>query len=222
MMNLNKYIDHTLLKADATFEDIERLCEQAKMYQFASVCINPFYVKQAKELLQGSEVRVCTVVSFPLGANALYAKINEAIDVVSNGADEVDMVINIAALKNQQYDIVEDEIRMIKKVCDEKILKVILETCLLTKKEIVKACQIAQKGNADFVKTSTGFSISGATVEDVKLMKASISSSMQVKASGGIKTYADALKMIEAGATRLGTSNGINIIGQQQSVTNEY
>lgn len=211
-MNLSKYIDHTILKANATKADIEHLCAEAAEHKFASVCINPFWVPLSAKALKGSGVAVCTVIGFPLGANESAVKAFEAELAVKEGADEVDMVINIGALKSGLLDIVESDIKAVRGACKGKVLKVIIETSYLTDEEKKTACRISTECGADFVKTSTGFSDRGATVEDVKLMAAASGANVKVKASGGVKTKEDALKMIEAGASRLGTSSGIKIV----------
>ena len=220
-LELAKMIDHTILKADATQSDIEKLCEEAKKYNFASVCVNPYWVSLASDLLKNSTVKVCTVIGFPLGATSSESKAYETEIAILQGADEVDMVINVGAMKNNKTDIVENDILSVvnsarktgKSQNKNIIVKVILETCYLTKDEIKNACICAKNAGADFVKTSTGFGTGGATVEDVALMKETVCSSMEVKASGGIRDYETAIKMIEAGATRLGTSSGISIVG---------
>ena len=217
---LAKMIDHTILKANATQSDIEKLCEEAKEYNFTSVCVNPYWVPLASDLLKNSTVKVCTVIGFPLGATSSESKASETEIAILQGADEVDMVINVGAMKNNQTDIVEKDIlsvvnsaRQTGKAQNKNItVKVILETCYLTKDEITNACLCAKNAGADFVKTSTGFGTGGATVEDVKLMKETVGSTMEVKASGGIRDYETAIKMIEAGASRLGTSSGIAIV----------
>ena len=219
-LELAKMIDHTILKANATQSDIEKLCEEAKKYNFASVCVNPYWVSLASDLLKNSTVKVCTVIGFPLGATSSESKAYETEIAILQGADEVDMVINVGAMKNNKTDIVENDIlsvvnsaRKTGKTQNKNIIvKVILETCYLTKDEIKNACLSAKNAGADFVKTSTGFGTGGATVEDVSLMKETVGSSMEVKASGGIRDYETAIKMIEAGATRLGTSSGIAIV----------
>lgn len=212
-MNIKSMIDHTLLKPDATKEDISLLCEEAKKYEFVAVCVNPYYISLCKELLNDSDVKIATVVGFPLGANTKEVKAFETIDAIKNGAQEIDMVINIAALKNKDYDVVMEDIKSVVDAAkDDAIVKVIIETCLLTDDEKKKACEISLEAGADFVKTSTGFSTGGATVEDVKLMKSIVGDRMEVKASGGIRDLETANKMIEAGATRLGTSSGIKIV----------
>ncbi len=211
-MKLNKYIDHTLLKADATKEQITKLCNEAKEYDFASVCVNTSYVPLCKELLKDSDVNVCCVVGFPLGAMDTVSKAFEAKTAVSNGAKEVDMVINIGKLKDKDYDYVTNDIKEVVQASKPAIVKVIIETCLLTDEEKVEACKCAMKAEAEFVKTSTGFSTNGATVEDVALMKKTVGDTCKVKAAGGIRSYEDAMKMIEAGADRLGCSAGIKIM----------
>ena len=211
-MELNKYIDHTLLKADATSDQISKLCNEAKEYDFASVCVNTCYVPLCAELLEGTDVNVCCVVGFPLGAMASEAKANEAKWAVDNGAKEVDMVINIGALKEGNIDYVTEDIRKVVEASKPAIVKVIIETCLLTDEEKVKACEASLNAGAAFVKTSTGFSTAGATPEDVALMKNTVKDNCKVKAAGGIRTYEDAMKMIDAGADRLGCSAGIKIM----------
>lgn len=211
-MKLNKYIDHTLLKADATKEQITKLCNEAKDHDFASVCVNTCYVPLCKELLKDSDVKVCCVVGFPLGAMDTASKAFEAKTAVSNGAGEVDMVINIGALKDKDYDYVTKDIEAVVNAAKPSIVKVIIETCLLTDEEKVEACKCAMKANAEFVKTSTGFSTSGATLQDVALMRKTVGTVCKVKAAGGIRSYEDAIKMIDAGADRLGCSAGIKIV----------
>lgn len=211
-MKLNKYIDHTLLKADATKEQITKLCNEAKEHDFASVCVNTSYVPLCAELLKGSDVKVCCVVGFPLGAMDTVSKAFEAKTAVSNGADEVDMVINIGALKDKDYEFVTKDIEAVVNASKPAIVKVIIETCLLTDEEKVEACKCAMQANAEFVKTSTGFSTAGATVEDVALMRKTVGTVCKVKAAGGIRSYEDAMKMIDAGADRLGCSAGIKIV----------
>lgn len=211
--NLNKYIDHTLLKADATEEEIKVLCEQAAAHHFMSVCVNPTWVKKAAAYLNGSDAVVCTVIGFPLGANTSEVKAFEAKNAIQNGAEEVDMVINIGALKDQDDEAVERDIHAVVKAAEGKALtKVIIETSLLTDEEKIRACEIAKKAGADFVKTSTGFSTGGATIEDIKLMRSAVGPEMGVKASGGVRTPEDAANFIAAGATRLGSSNGIALL----------
>lgn len=218
-MKLNKYIDHTLLKADATQESIKELCRQAKEYDFMSVCINSSNIELAKEELKGTDVKICTVIGFPLGATTTESKVFETTDAIEKGADEVDMVLNIGALKSKNFDIVLRDISEVAKAAHNKgkILKVILETCLLEKDEIIKACQLSKEAGADFVKTSTGFSTGGAKEEDVALMRKTVGDLMGVKASGGIRTLEKARIMIENGATRLGVSAGVQIMEELES-----
>ena len=211
-MKLNKYIDHTLLKPDASQEQIATLIEEAKKYDFASVCVNPTWVNFATQALKATDVKVCTVIGFPLGANTPELKAFETSDAIQNGANEIDMVINIGALKSRNFDLVERDIRAVVEAAKGTLVKVIIETCLLTDDEKVKACQIAQKAGADFVKTSTGFSTGGATVADVALMRKTVGPNMGVKASGGARSYEDALAFIKAGATRIGASSGVAIM----------
>ncbi|ASJ13456.1 deoxyribose-phosphate aldolase [Thermococcus thioreducens] len=213
-LDMAKYIDHTNLKPYATADDIVKLCEEAKEYGFYAVCVNPYRVKLAKELLKGSEVKVATVIGFPLGATPTEVKVFEAKRALEDGADELDMVINIGALKDKDYEYVKRDIEEVVRVAHERgaVVKVILETCYLTEEEKVKACELAKEAGADFVKTSTGFGTGGATVEDVKLMREVVGQEMGVKAAGGIRTYEQALAMIEAGATRIGTSSGVKIV----------
>ncbi|EOH98327.1 deoxyribose-phosphate aldolase [Enterococcus haemoperoxidus ATCC BAA-382] len=206
-------IDHTILKADAKEEDVLRIIEEAKKYEFFSVCINPCWVALAKEHLAGTSVDVCTVIGFPLGANTSEVKAYEATDAINNGATEVDMVINVGALKSKQYKKVLKDIQAVVDAAKGKALvKVIIETALLTDEEKIKVCELAKEAGADFVKTSTGFSTGGATVADVKLMRETVGPDMGVKASGGIHNEAEAQAMIEAGATRIGTSAGVAIM----------
>lgn len=218
-MNINTYIDHTLLKADATSEEIEKLCDEAKLYQFKAVCINPSFVKLTKERLQGSQVKVCTVVGFPLGATSSETKAFETRQALEEGADEIDMVINISALKEKKDDYVLNEIKKLSELChaENKILKVIFETCLLTDEEIIRACELSKMAHADFIKTSTGFSREGATVHAVKLMKTSVGDAVKIKASGGIRDLETAKLYLELGAQRLGTSSGVAIVQGTQS-----
>lgn len=211
-MKLSKYIDHTLLKADATKEQIVKLCAEAKEKDFASVCVNPCWIEVAKKELEGSGVDVCVVIGFPLGAMTSAAKAFEAKNAVELGATEVDMVINIGMLKGGNLDYVTNDIKVCKEAVGDKILKVIIETCLLTDEEKVAACKCAEKAGADFVKTSTGFSTHGATVEDVKLMKETVGDRLKVKAAGGVRNSDDMNAMIEAGAERIGTSRGCDLI----------
>lgn len=211
-IEIARLIDHTLLKAVATPDQIKKLCAEAKENHFASVCVNPYYVPLCAELLSGSDVKVCTVIGFPLGANTSETKAFETRNAIANGATEVDMVINIGALKAGDTETVFKDIKAVVDAANGVLVKVIIEACYLTQDEKVAACQAATKAGADFVKTSTGFGSGGATAEDVALMKASIAKDMQVKAAGGIRTYEDTIRMIEAGATRIGASAGIAII----------
>lgn len=211
-MELSKYIDHTLLKPDATDAQIKELCQEAHTHKFFSVCVNPTHVKQSAELLQESETKVCTVIGFPLGASTPSVKAYEAVDAIENGADEIDMVINVGALKSGNHDLVRDDISAVVEAANGTLVKVIIETSLLSDDEKRVACQLAKEAGCDFVKTSTGFSGGGATVEDVALMKSVVGENIQVKASGGVRTREDALAMIDAGATRIGASSGIAII----------
>lgn len=213
-MKLNRYIDHTLLKPDATRAQIEQLCLEGRQYQFASVCVNACWVKLCAELLEGSGVNVCVTVGFPLGATTTKVKMIEAEQSLMAGAREADMVINIGALKSGLYDFVRDDIAGVAHVCHAQggLLKVIIETALLTDEEKRLACQLAQEAGADFVKTSSGFNGGGATVEDVRLMRAVVGPTMGVKAAGGVRTYETAMAMIEAGANRIGTSSGVAIV----------
>lgn len=212
-INLNEYIDHTLLKPEATLVMIEKLCQEAKKYYFKAVCINPFYVSHAVALLKNSNVKVCTVVGFPLGANTTNTKVAETINAINNGAQEIDVVINIGALKDNNQQLVLDDLQAVRKVCPSSIvLKVIIECSLLTTEQKIIACQLVTKAKADFIKTSTGFANGGATIADIKLMKANIADDIAIKAAGGIKNLDDAMQMIKAGATRIGTSNGVAII----------
>ena len=213
MKSIPEMIDHTILKPEATKSEIEQLCKEAMEYKFAAVCVNPYYVSYCKERLKESNVKVATVIGFPLGANTKELKAFEALDAINNGADEIDMVINIGALKNKDYNLVENDIKLVVDIAKGKgIVKVIIETALLTNEEKVKACELAMKAGADFVKTSTGFSQGGATIEDVQLMKSVVGDNLEVKASGGVRDLDAAEKMIRAGASRLGTSSGIKIV----------
>lgn len=211
-MKLNKFIDHTILKPDTTYQEFERVLAEAKEYDFASVCVNPTWVSLAAEELKDSDVKVCTVIGFPLGANTPAVKAFETKDAIANGADEIDMVINIGALKDKRYDLVLEDIKAVVEASGDKLVKVIIEACLLTDEEKVKACQLSQEAGADFVKTSTGFSTGGATVADVALMRQTVGPDMGVKASGGARSYEDALAFIQAGATRIGASSGVAIM----------
>lgn len=214
-MEINKYIDHTVLKATTTPKDIEKLCNEAKEYKFYSVCVNGCYVSLCKKLLVNTDVKVAAVIGFPLGAMSTEAKVYEAKKCIEDGANEIDMVINVGMLKAKEYDYVREEIRQIKEAIGTNVLKVIIETCYLTDDEKVKACELAVEAKADFVKTSTGFGTNGATFEDVTLMKKTVGNRAKVKASGGVKTYETAVKYIELGAERLGTSSGIQIMNKK-------
>ncbi len=211
-MQLERYIDHTLLKPTATASDIKKLCEEAKAHNFYAVCVNGCHTDLAKRELEYSKIKLAIVVGFPLGAMSTEAKTFEAMEGVKNGADEIDMVINIGWLKSGEYSLVRNEISQIKKAIGDKVLKVIIETCYLTTEEKQRACQLAVEAKADFVKTSTGFGTGGATFEDVELMKGIVGDKAKIKASGGIKDRKTALRYIELGAFRLGTSSGISII----------
>ena len=208
----SKYFDHTILKADATEKEIINLCEEAKKYNFASVCVNPCYVKKCVEILKETDVDVCTVVGFPLGSMSTESKLFETEQALKDNADEIDMVINIGKLKDKDYDYVKNEINLLKKACGNKILKVIIETCLLTDEEKIKACELSKEAGADVVKTSTGMSKAGAKKEDIILMKKVVGNDLGVKASGGIKDLNSAKIMIDAGATRIGCSSTVNIM----------
>lgn len=217
MKSIAGLIDHTLLKPDANKKMIEELCAEAKKYKFFSVCVNPCYVALAKKLLSGSDVKVATVIGFPLGATTKETKGFEAKDAVENGANEVDMVINVGALKNKDYDLVRDDIKeVVESVKGKAVVKVIIETCLLTDGEKRKACELAKEAGAHFVKTSTGFSTGGATVEDIKIMKSVVKDDLKIKASGGIRSYEKAKAMINAGANRIGASSSVKIIKDEK------
>ncbi len=212
-MSIASYIDHTLLKPDATVQQIDKLCAEAAEYHFASVCVNPWFVPRCVKNLKDTGVKVCTVIGFPLGATTTETKVFEALQAIRSGAEEIDMVINISAMKSGSFQAVEQEIQALAAAAEgSALLKVIIETCLLTEEEKIRACQIAKRAGADFVKTSTGFSTGGATVEDIVLMRKTVGPEMGVKASGGIRDYATARAMIEAGATRIGASAGVAIV----------
>ena len=212
-MELNRMIDHTILKPEATEAAVQKIIDEAKEYNFFSVCINPCWVAFASEQLADTDVAVCTVIGFPLGANTPEVKAYEAADAIKNGANEVDMVINIGALKSQQYDYVRQDIQgAVDAAKGKALVKVIIETALLTDEEKVKACELAKEAGADFVKTSTGFSTGGAKVADIRLMRETVGPDMGVKASGGVHNAEEALAMIEAGATRIGASTGVAIV----------
>ena len=223
-MELAQFIDHTLLKADATLQQVEKLCLEAKEHHFFSVCVNSYYVKTCVELLKGSSVKVCTVVGFPLGASTMETKRFEAMKAIAEGAREIDMVLNISAVKSQNWQYVLDDMSSLAQICHQQgaILKVILETCLLTQDEKKKACELAVKAGVDFVKTSTGFSTAGATIEDVQLMRSIVGPGIGVKASGGIRNTETAQAMIEAGANRLGTSASVEIVKGQNAGFGNY
>ena len=216
--DMAKMIDHTLLKTTSTVEDIKRLCEEAKEYEFASVCINPIFVPMAAKLLSNTSVKVATVIGFPLGANTSETKAFETRNAIKNGAQEIDMVINMGAFKSNAFDLVKADIKAVVDatktagVTSDIIVKVIIETCYLTQEEIVTTCNIAKNAGADFVKTSTGYGIDGAKIEDVSLMRKTVGREIGVKASGGIRDYRQALAMLDAGANRIGTSSGVVII----------
>ncbi|MDW8801996.1 deoxyribose-phosphate aldolase [Clostridium sp. A1-XYC3] len=212
-MEIQKYIDHTILKPEATEEEVTKLCKEAKEYKFASVCVNPYYTALVKENLKGTGVKTCVVIGFPLGANTKEVKAFETENAIGNGAEEVDMVINIGALKDKKYSVVEEDIKaVVDKAKGKALVKVIIETCLLSREEIIKACELSVKAGADFVKTSTGFSSDGAKVENVALMRKTVGSGVGVKASGGIRDFKTAMAMVEAGANRIGASAGIKIV----------
>ncbi len=211
-MEMNKLIDHTLLKPDASEEAIRKLCEEAREYQFASVCVNPCFVPLAAELLKGSGVKVCTVIGFPLGATLPEVKKFEAEEAVKAGADEIDMVLNVSMAKEHNYDYIAEEVKLVKEGCQGRLLKVILETCLLTDDEIIECSKASVRGNADYVKTSTGFSKGGATVHAVELMRKAVGPDIGVKASGGVHNREEAEAMVKAGATRIGASCGVQIV----------
>ncbi|MEI4829329.1 deoxyribose-phosphate aldolase [Bacillus sp. FJAT-53711] len=219
-MNYAKLIDHTLLKPDAKKEAIVTLCEEAKQHDFASVCVNPTWIETAAEILKGTDVKVCTVIGFPLGANTAETKAFETKDAIAKGATEVDMVINIGALKDKNDELVERDVRAVVEAAKGKALvKVIIETCLLTEEEKVRACELSVKAGVDFVKTSTGFSTGGATVEDVALMRKTVGPEIGVKASGGVRDEKGMDAMVEAGATRIGTSSGVALVSGKTATT---
>ena len=211
-----KHVDHTLLLQGATWDEIRQICDDAVAYQTASVCIPPSYVKQASEYLDG-KMAVCTVIGFPNGYMTTAAKEFETRDALSNGASEIDMVINIGWLKDGKYNLIEEEIRTLKKACGEKILKVIIETCLLTDEEKIKMCEIVTKAGADYIKTSTGFSTAGATFDDIRLFSEHIGPNVKIKAAGGISSMDDAKKFLELGADRLGTSRIIKLVKNEKA-----
>lgn len=211
-MNYNKMIDHTVLKADTPLETVKRICDEAMEYGFASVCINPCHVAYCADYLKDSDVNVCTVIGFPLGANTSAVKAFETKDAIANGADEIDMVMNIGALKDKNYNLVRDDVKAVVEAANGTLVKVILETCLLTEDEIKKACELCVEAKADYVKTSTGFSTRGATIKDVQIMKAAVQGKAKVKAAGGVRTHEDMVKIVEAGADRIGTSAGCSLV----------
>lgn len=223
-MDLKKYIDHTILKPDATEDEVKKICMEAIKYNFASVCVNSYYATFVNKKLKGTGIKTCVVVGFPLGASTKEVKAFETNQAIENGAEEVDMVINIGALKDKNYQVVKEDIHaVINAAKGRAIIKVIIETCLLTTGEKEAICEIAKGAKVDFVKTSTGFSKGGATESDVSLMKNIVGKNIGVKASGGVKDYKTAMMMIEAGANRIGTSNGISIVdGEENIKTNEY
>lgn len=212
-MDIKSMIDHTILKPDAKKDEIQALCQEAKEFGFYAVCVNPYYVSLCKDLLEGSKVKIATVIGFPLGANTSDIKALETKKAIDDGADEIDMVINIGALKDGDYGVVRDDIKAVVEAAKDRArVKVIIETSLLTDDEKIKACELSLEAGADFVKTSTGFSTGGATVEDVKLMKSVVKDKMEIKASGGVRDFETARKMIEAGSRRIGTSSGVKIV----------
>ena len=215
-MDIGNYIDHTNLKAFTTLKDIKKLCDEAIKYHFQTVCVNPCYVKSAKEYLKGSNVLVCTVIGFPLGANTIQTKEYETIDAINDGADEIDMVVNIGAIKNKDYDYVKQEISDIRDACDGKTLKVIIETCYLTDDEIAKMTEICNETFVNFIKTSTGFGTRGADIHDIEIINKHKNDVLEVKASGGIKTLEDTLKYLDMGVSRIGTSAGVEIINSKE------
>lgn len=221
-MEINKNIDHTLLKATATKQQIVNLCKEAVHYNFYAVCVNGVYTKLAFDNLINTDIKVAAVIGFPLGAMSTSSKVFEALDCVKNGASEIDMVINVGKLLDGDYEYVQQEIFEIKKAIGRVVLKVIVETCYLTNHQIKKACELVVKAGADFVKTSTGFGTGGATVEHIQLMKDVVGNSIQIKASGGIKDFETAMKFIELGATRLGTSSGVLLVTKGISNKNSY
>jgi deoxyribose-phosphate aldolase len=216
-MNIAKYIDHTILKPEATAEDVKKLCKEAREYNFASVCVNGCYAKLVSTELAGTDVKTCVVVGFPLGAMTKEAKAFETTQAIENGATEIDMVINVGALKEKNYELLKEDIKAVVNAAKGKALvKVIIETCLLTDEEKVKACEISKEAKADFVKTSTGFSTGGATKEDIALMRKTVGPEIGVKASGGVRDFKTAMDMINAGASRIGASASISIVSESK------
>lgn len=220
--NYAQYIDHTLLAMDATAAQIDRLCDEAKAHHFCAVCVNSSYVPRVAANLQGTPVKVCSVIGFPLGACLTQVKVYEAQQAIAAGAQEIDMVINVGWLKSGEWDAVADDIKQVRAACGATPLKVILETCLLTDEEKVRVCKICVDADVAFVKTSTGFSNGGATLDDVKLMRTTVGPELGVKASGGVRDTVTAAAMIDAGATRIGTSSGIKIIGGDAAASGDY
>ena len=221
-MKMNKYIDHTLLKPEATQAMIDKLCAEAKEHDFASVCVNPYWVKRSAELLAGTDVKVCTVIGFPLGASTTEVKAAETRDAIRSGATEVDMVLNVGALKSGDLEMVKADVAAVKQAAGDVLLKVILETGLLTDEEKDTACKLCVEAGADYVKTSTGFGPGGATVEDIALMRKTVGADVGVKASGGVRDGEAALAMIEAGASRIGTSSGVSIVTGAKTTGSGY
>lgn len=222
-MNLAKYIDHTILKPNITDQEVIKVCDEAKEHHFFSVCVNPYFVPLVAKALKGTDVKVTSVIGFPLGASTSEIKALEAKKAVEDGANEIDMVINVSALKDGKYDYVQKDIEaVVNAIKGHAILKVIIETCLLTDAEKVKACELSKAAGAQFVKTSTGFSTGGATEADVKLMKDTVGDALEVKASGAVRDYETALKMVEAGATRIGASSSVGIVTGHQSEPSDY
>lgn len=222
-MNIAKMIDHTILKPNVTDADVIKVCDEAKEYGFFSVCVNPYFVPLVAKELKGTDVKVTSVIGFPLGANTTEMKAYEAKKAVEDGANEIDMVLNVSALKDQKYDFVKNDIAaVVEAIKGKAILKVILETCLLTKDEIVKASELSKEAGAQFVKTSTGFSTGGATAEDVALMKKTVGDALEVKASGGVRDYATAKAMVDAGATRIGASASVEIATNSGTSNSDY
>ena len=215
-MDLGNLIDHTCLNAFATLDDIKKICDEAQKYHFQTVCVNPCYVKSAKEYLKGSNVNVCTVIGFPLGANTVQTKEYETIDVINDGADEIDMVINIGALKSKDYDYVKQEISDIRDACDGKTLKVIIETCYLDDEEIKKMTEICNETYVNFIKTSTGFGTRGVNIHDIEIINENKNDLLEVKASGGIKTLKQVEELIDLGVSRIGTSHGVEIMNSKE------
>ncbi len=218
-MNLNKYIDHTVLKADAKKEDITKLCNEAIENNFASVCVNPYWVSYASKLLKDSDVDTCTVIGFPLGANTSKVKAFECANAIENGATEIDMVVNIGELTSNNFDVVYEDIKAVVDAANGTLVKVIIETCLLNDEQKQKACELVVKAGAQFVKTSTGMSTGGATKADIELFKSVVGDNAKIKASGGVRTLEDAQIMIEAGANRIGTSGGVQIVNGLENTT---